>query len=141
MSGAPICRGTTKLPNAAKATVKVRRHFAVGHGTGAEKVGQPFAKHRHRLAGVGQLPAHHHHEAKTKEQKRQATEPILDADHLMIGRENVFSPEAELMVLVLMSVAMAVFVRVIAGFNRSRGIHFRKNLPPEYRKRTAHCKA
>jgi hypothetical protein len=35
----------------------------------AENVWQPFADHRQCLAGISQLPAHHHHQAKPEEQK------------------------------------------------------------------------
>ena len=55
---------------------------------------------RQRLARIRQLPAHQHHERETEEEKNQPADPVLDADDLVIGRENVFPPEAELVVLV-----------------------------------------
>src|SRR5439155_9182207 len=79
-----------------------------------------------RLARISQLPAHHHHQAKAEEQKEQTADAVLDADHLVIGGENVFTDEAELVVFV------SVFVGMV-GFGRSvrmgSGVHAKKNLP------------
>ena len=52
------------------------------------------------LAGIGQLPAHQHHQAKTEEEENQPADAVLNPDHLVIGRENVFSPETEFVMLV-----------------------------------------
>ena len=57
--------------------------------------------------GIRQLPAHQHHQGETEEQKNQAAEAVLDADDLVIGRENVFSPEPELVMLVFAGVVSA----------------------------------
>jgi len=40
------------------------------------------------------LPAHHHHQAKAEEQKEQTADAVLDADHFVIGGENVLPPKA-----------------------------------------------
>ena len=58
------------------------------------------ADHRQRLARIGQLPAHQHHQAKAEEQENQPGDAVLDADDLVIGREDVFSPEWQLVVIV-----------------------------------------
>ena len=60
----------------------------------------------------------------TEEEKDQAAKSILDADDLVVGRENVFSPEAELVVLVLI-----VVMWIVRGMGSqfSGSIHRRKN--------------
>ena len=58
------------------------------------------ADHRQRLSRIGQLPAHQHHQAKAEEQEDQPGDPVLDADHLVIGRDDVFFPEWQLVVVV-----------------------------------------
>ena len=51
---------------------------------------ESVADHRQRLARIRQLPAHQHHQAKAEEEENQSGDAVLDADHLMIGREDVF---------------------------------------------------
>ena len=63
------------------------------------------------LSRIGELPAHQHHQAKAEEQEDQRGDAVLDADDLVIGRENVFPPEAEFVVLVL----LAVLMRIVRG--------------------------
>jgi hypothetical protein len=70
------------------------------------------------------LPAHQHHQAKAKEQKDQAAEPVLNADYLMIGGKNVFSPPPQLVMLV----AGVVRVWIVMSFERSGSVHFRRKL-------------
>src|SRR5207302_228933 len=53
----------------AQRVIKLRRHFAVGHGIGPEEIRQPLPNYRQRLPGVRQLPAHDHHQTKTEKQK------------------------------------------------------------------------
>src|SRR4029450_84072 len=108
----------------AERVVKVGRHFPVRYHAGAENVPQQVSNHRPCLTGIGQLPAHQHHQAKAKEQKNQAAEPILNADHLMVGGENVFSPPPELMMLV----AGVVRVWIVMRFERSGSVHFLKKV-------------
>ena len=50
--------------------------------------------YRHCLTRISQLPAHHHHQAKAKEQKEQAADAVLNTDDLVIGGENVLPPKA-----------------------------------------------
>ena len=38
---------------------------------------------------------------KSEEQENRPVKAVLDADHLMVGGENVFSPKPELVMLVL----------------------------------------
>ena len=54
---------------------------------------------RDRPAGIGQLPPHDHHQREAEEQEQQAGNRVLNADHLVIDREHVFPPEAELLVM------------------------------------------
>jgi hypothetical protein len=70
------------------------------------------------------LPPHHHHQAESKEEEHQPAEAVLDSDHFVVGRKNVFSPPSEL--VVLMSSVMPV--RFVMRFNRSGSVHFRKKL-------------
>ena len=55
----------------AEGVVQVRRHDALGRHV-AEDRGQQRADHRHRLARVGDLPAHDHHQAEAEQQEAQA---------------------------------------------------------------------
>src|SRR5437773_446461 len=100
------------------------RHFPIRHGARAENVWQPSADHRQRLAGISQLPAHQHHQAKPEEQKCQAAEAILNSDHFVVGGKNVFTPPSELVMLV----RRVVRVRFVMGVNGSRSVHFRRKL-------------
>src|SRR4029077_17759722 len=85
---------------------------------------QPFADHRQRLAGIRQLPAHQHHQAESKEEEHQPAEAILNSDHFVVGRKNIFSPPSELVMLV----CCVVCVRMVMGVNGSRNVHFRRKL-------------
>src|SRR5437773_631027 len=58
------------------------------------------------LAWIRELPAHQHHEGKTEEEKNQAADSVLDADHLVVGRDNVFPPKRELVMIVPMVVVV-----------------------------------
>ena len=69
---------------------------------------ESVADHRQRLARIGQLPAHQHHERKAEEQKDQPGDAVLDADHLVIGRENVLPPKTKLVMIVPMLVLVVV---------------------------------
>ena len=54
---------------------------------------------RQRGFRVGELPAHQHHQRKAEEQEQEAGDGVLDADDLVVGREDVLAPEAELLVM------------------------------------------
>jgi hypothetical protein len=88
------------------------------------------------LARISQLPAHHHHQAKAEEQKEQAADAVLDANHLVIGGENVPSPPSQLVVFVLV---------VVMGLRRcvrmGRGVHAKKIYRINYSKTKRVCKA
>jgi len=56
------------------------------------------------------LPAHEHHQAKSKLHEAERDETVLDADDLVIGGENIFAPEARFVVFV-----MAVIVVPVRG--------------------------
>ena len=82
------------------------------------------ADHGQRLARIRQLPAHQHHQRKTKEEKNQAAKAVLNADHFVVGRKNVFSPQTELVMLVFV-----VMMRIVGGVRSqfSGSIHIWKN--------------
>ena len=63
---------------------------------------------------MGDAPAHHQHEHEAKGQEKQAGDAILHADHLVVGREDVFLDEIDFVVVVMgvMTVIMAV-IRVL----------------------------
>ena len=81
----------------AEGIVKVRRHDALGRHV-AEDRGQQRAHQRHRLARVGDLPAHDHHQAETEQQEQQGGDPILNADDLVVRGEHIRAPETRLLV-------------------------------------------
>ena len=54
---------------------------------------------RQRGLGIGQLPAHQHHQREAEEQEQQAGDGVLDADDLVVGGEDVLAPEAEFFVM------------------------------------------
>src|SRR5258705_10925341 len=60
---------------------------------------EELPNHWQCLARIGQLPPHQHHQGKTEEEEDQPGESILDADHFMVGRENIFSPPSKLVML------------------------------------------
>src|SRR5580700_4133978 len=93
--------------------------------------------HRQGLARKSQLPSHQHHQRKTEKQKGQPAETVLNADHLVIGRENVCSPPTELMMLV----GVVVLVRIVMRFERSGSVHFRRKLSFQYPEANHACKA
>src|ERR1022692_5157488 len=93
--------------------------------------------HRQRLARESQLPSHQHHQRKAEEQKDQTAETVLNADHLVIGRENICSPPTELMILV----GGGVMVRIVKRFERSGSVHFRIKLSFQYPEPNRACKA
>ena len=75
--------------------VELREHRPARHARLTEEV----ADQRQRGARVGQVPAHQHHQREAEEQEQHAGDGVLDADHLVIGREDVLPPEAELLVM------------------------------------------
>src|ERR1017187_1437195 len=93
--------------------------------------------HRQRLARESQLPSHQHHQRKAEEQKDQTAETVLNADHLVIGRENICSPPTELMLLV----GGGAMVRIVMRFERSGCVHFRRKLSFQYPEPNRACKA
>ena len=65
-----------------------------------------------------ELPAHHQHQHETEEKEDQAGETVLNADHLVVGGENVFPPRIQL----VMVVVVCVIVRRV-GVCGGGGIH------------------
>src|SRR5436190_3159722 len=98
---------------------------------------EKFANHWQRLAGISQLPAHQHHQAKTKKQEGQTAKTVLNPDDLMVGGENIFAPPTKLVVFMFASVRVWIVMR----FDRSRRIHFRRKLSFKYLEGSAVCKA
>src|SRR4029077_8215162 len=95
---------------------------AVGHAPGAEDLIERETDQRERLPGIGELPSHQHHEAETEEKENQPTEAVLNPDDFVVGREDVLTPKAELVVLV----AVVVVMRFVMGFERCGCVHFRR---------------
>src|SRR5437588_6830014 len=95
---------------------------------------KPFANHWQRLTRISQLPPHQHHQGKTEEEENQARESVLDTDYFVVGRENIFSPPPELVMLMSSIVPVRLVMRFAcrAGFwrrrNRSGSIHFKRKL-------------
>ena len=82
---------------------------------GAEAGEEPLEQRtddRHRSALMRELPAHHKHEHEAEEEKDEAGEPVLDPDDLVIGREDVFAPPVQLMVIVMRVVMTRMLVTV-----------------------------
>jgi hypothetical protein len=79
----------------AELVVEVGEHRAARHPRFAE---QP-AQERQRAARVGQLIAQEHDEREAEEQEQQTRDGVLDADHLVVHREDVGAPEAERLVM------------------------------------------
>ena len=52
--------------------------------------------------------------------------PVLDADDLVVGREDVFPPKAELVMLVPVVVVMRIVFGVRMGSEVSGSVHMRK---------------
>src|SRR4051812_34548253 len=71
-------------------------------------------------ARIGHLPPHQHDQVEAKKEESQAGDSVLDSNYLVIGRENIFSPKAELMVFVAMLMRVIFVVRI----NRGRSVHF-----------------
>ena len=78
----------------AELVVELRQHDAARRLVGAEQA----ADQRNRRARIGQLLPHQHHQREAEEQEQQAGDRVLDADDLVIDREDVLPPEAELFV-------------------------------------------
>ena len=81
------------------------------------------ADERNRAARIGQLITHQHHQAETEEEEQEAGDGVLDADHLVIDREDVLPPEAELLVRLVVSMSMSDVPngRCVVHFCLSRG--------------------
>ena len=45
------------------------------------------------------LPAHHQHQAKPKEEEKESRDTILNADDFVIGRKNVGAPETRILTM------------------------------------------
>jgi hypothetical protein len=48
---------------------------------------------------MGDLPAHEEHQEEPKQQKEKGGDAVLNADDLMVGGENVFAPEPQILVV------------------------------------------
>jgi hypothetical protein len=79
----------------AELVVELGEHRPARHARLAEQ--RP--EQRQRAARVGELPAHQHHQREAEEQEQQAGDRVLDADDLVVGREDVRAPEAQLFVM------------------------------------------
>jgi energy-coupling factor transporter ATP-binding protein EcfA2 len=75
--------------------VELGEHRPARHPRFAEE----RADERQRRARVGELPAHQHHQAEAEKQEQQAGDAVLDADDLVVDREDVLAPEAQFFVV------------------------------------------
>src|SRR5438270_5626030 len=82
------------------------------------------------MAGISQLPTHQHHQRETEEEENQPGNAVLDADDLVVGRDNVFPPERQLVVVVTVIVVMRV-----AGGRRMRMFGLRSEARASVHKR------
>src|ERR1700722_5997070 len=73
-----------------------------------------------RLPRKGELPAHEQHQTETEEEEGKAAPKILDADDLVVGRENVAPPKAEFVMIVRVIVMGRVAMRR-RGVSRNGG--------------------
>ena len=62
--------------------------------------------HGHRLARVGDLPAHDHHQAEAEQEEAQRRDAILNADDLVVRGEDIRAPEPRLLVVRLLNLGM-----------------------------------
>ena len=94
--------------------VEIRGHHpALGHIT--EHRLQHPTHERDGHTRLGDLPAHAHHQQEPKEEEGQGREAVLDADDLVIGRENIGPQEPGVVVMLV-----AVSLLRVRGF---RGLH------------------
>ncbi len=69
---------------------------------------------RHRRARMRDLPAHQQHQEKSEQHEHQCREAILNADDLVVGGENIFLPEARLVMRVVIVAVMAMMFVLLA---------------------------
>ena len=62
---------------------------------------EPLADQRNRLARIGELPPHDHHQREAEEQEQQPGHGVLDADDFVVDRKDVLPPEPELLVMLV----------------------------------------
>src|SRR5439155_18284814 len=86
----------------AEDVVEVRLHRSVRNLFRAEDLQQELANDGYGLIRISQLPSHQRHEQIAEKQEAQSGETILKADHLVVGGENIFPPEANLMMIDIM---------------------------------------
>jgi len=98
----------------AELVVELRRHVSEGHVALAEDRGEHAPHHadvlrievvprrRHR-----ELIPHEQHHPEPDQQEHESRDHVLHADHLVIDRKHVFSPEGQRLV---MAAAVSVFV-------------------------------
>ena len=84
--------------------VELRRHLVAERGVGPE---QP-AQNRHRLPGPGKLPAHGHRQQAADHEEDQTRGQKLDADDLVVGREDIAGQEVRRGRMNMVIVAVAV---------------------------------
>ena len=72
--------------------VELGRHHAPRHRVFAEELPDPGK----RPPGIGELPAHQHHQAETDQQEDERGQPVLQSDGLVIDGEDVLAPEGQL---------------------------------------------
>ena len=105
----------------AKLVVTLGQHDAGRCQRGGEQV----ADERDGPARIGQLPPHQHHQAEAEQQEEEAGYRVLNPDDFVILREDVFAPEPEL----FMRVLVCMRVRVAMLLDRRHLVHADSFLP------------
>ena len=83
--------------------VEVRRHDAARH-EGFAPIPQSTKhapQHGDFFERIRKLPAHQHHEAEAEEQETQPGDGVLYPDDLVVNREDVFTPPAQFLVMMI----------------------------------------
>jgi hypothetical protein len=85
---------------------QLRRDDAAGRDVSEQSTNQ-----RQRLARVGMLPPDNQDQGKAHQQEEQAREPVLQADRLVVGREQVSAQQS---MVILSKRSMSRKQRIIA---------------------------
>ena len=96
--------------------VKIGGHFALRSHV-AKKALKQSTHHRDRLTGIGDLPAHRHHQQEPEQQEHQRRETVLDADDLVIRREHITPEKSDVVMVIVMIVVRGVLGRFCSGLH------------------------
>ena len=83
-----------------------------------------------RLSRMRDLPAHHAHQAEPEQQEGERGDGVLDADDLVINRENITAPEPGLLMVRVGRCVMRHRVRCRVHVVRSLNTAKNRAFPP-----------